>query len=87
MKTIYSLLFATLIAGCAGGLSGCGETHSTTVIKKETKIDSNGNEHTKIETKTVETTDRGNEPAPRERVIIEEKKDPIVKIGPLEIRK
>ena len=41
----FSVFLAALFV-----LAGCGD--SSTTIKKETKIDSNGNEKTKIETKT-----------------------------------
>jgi len=41
----FGLFLATMFV-----LAGCGD--STTTIKKETKVDGNGNEKTKIETKT-----------------------------------
>ena len=48
-----SLLLATMFV-----LAGCGDDSRTTV-KKETKIDSDGNEKTKIETKTETRTPDG----------------------------
>ena len=74
-------------------VSGCDENKSTTV-KKETTIDSNGNEKTKIETKTVQETSV-NRDAPVDKVEVRETKvvkdsntsDPIIKLGPLEVHK
>jgi hypothetical protein len=87
------LLTIALIGASVLGMSGCNDTSSnkTTTVKKETKIDGNGNEKTKIETKTEETTVRTPEPAPvQEKTVvrtIEVRNDPIIKLGPLEIKK
>jgi len=80
---------------CAFAMSGCGETTSnsnkTVTVKKETRTDSDGNEKTKVETKTEETTVRKDD-APINKTqsttttTIEVKKDPMIKIGPLEIK-
>ena len=43
MTWIFAAVFSLLLAGC---------NDSKTTIKKETKVDSQGNEKTKIETKT-----------------------------------
>ena len=89
MKAFLAITF--IVAG-ALGISGCGDTNSnkTTTVKKETKIDSNGNEKTKIETKTEETTVRTTEPAPTQATTtvrtVEVRNDPIIKLGPLEIK-
>jgi hypothetical protein len=87
-------IFSTmaLIGACAFGLTGCNETNSnkTTTVKKETKIDSNGNEKTKIETKTEETTVKTPAPSTNSETTtvrtVEVKSDPVIKIGPLEIK-
>jgi ABC-type uncharacterized transport system auxiliary subunit len=79
----------SLTAICILGMAACGDTtvNKTTVIKKETKTDSDGHEKTKIETKTVETTERNKDgTVTRDRIIVEDKKDPIIKLGPLEIK-
>jgi hypothetical protein len=85
--------FTTLFLSAALlALTGCGDTTTNTTVKKETKIDGNGNEKTKIETKTETrtTNDRSDATPTREvREIKVERKDsdPIVKVGPLEINK
>lgn|GEM_PF-6061274 len=84
-----NILVVAFIGACALGLSGCGDVNSnkTTTVKKETKTDGYGNERTKVETKTVETTDTApNRDGNTTVRIIEEKKDPIIKVGPLEIK-
>jgi hypothetical protein len=89
MKTFLTI---ALIGASALGMNGCTDVNSnkTTTVKKETKIDSNGNEKTKIETKTEETTVRTTEPAPTQETTtvrtIEVRNDPIIKLGPLEIK-
>jgi hypothetical protein len=69
---------------------GCADnTSRTTTIKKETKVDSDGNQKTKIETKTEEqsSTDRNAPPLrDRETTVEVKKSDPVVKVGPLEIK-
>lgn len=55
MKLFLSMMVS---AAMLAGISGCNdETHTT--VKKEYKIDGNGNEKVKTETKTT-TTDYGN---------------------------
>lgn len=80
------LLALGLTAVFAFGFTACGDvdTNKTTVIKKETKIDGDGNEKTKIETKTVESNQKSSDGTVH---VIEEKKDPIIKLGPLEVNK
>ena len=83
------ILTLALTVACVLGLSACGDvdTNKTTVIKKETKVDSDGNQHTKIETKTVESNDRTSNGTVIHDRVIEDKKDPIIKLGPLEVHK
>lgn len=88
MKALSSL---ALIGFCLLGLTGCNETSSnkTTTVKKETKIDSDGNEKTKIETKTEETTVKKPDSSANNTTTVktvEVKSDPVIKIGPLEIK-
>ena len=83
MKKIATTI---LVVSCIFGLSSCGDSNKTTIIKKESKIDSDGNERTKIETKTEETTVRNGDGTVIHEHPIEVKKDPIVKLGPLEIK-
>jgi len=72
-----------LAAFCVFGMTSCGEVNSTTTIKKETKVDGDGNVKTKIETKTVETRTINSDGA----VIETKDSNPIIKVGPLEVRK
>jgi hypothetical protein len=88
MKVLSSM---ALIGACAFGLTGCSDTSSnkTTTVKKETKIDSDGNEKTKIETKTEETTVKTPDSSTNNTTTVrtvEVKSDPLIKIGPLEIK-
>lgn len=88
MKTLSTF---ALIGVCALGLTGCNETSSnkTTTVKKETKIDSDGNERTKVETKTEETTVKTPDTSANNTTTVktvEVKSDPVIKIGPLEIK-
>ncbi len=88
MKAFLSM---ALIGACALGLTGCNDTSSnkTTTVKKETKIDSDGNEKTKIETKTEETTVKTPDSSANNTTTVrtvEVKSDPLIKIGPLEIK-
>ena len=79
----------SLAALCIFGMTACGDTtvNKTTVIKKETNVDEEGHERTRTETKTVEVQDRnGDGTAVRDRKV-EDKKDQIIKVGPIEIRK
>lgn len=87
MKTLSALFLSTALLA----LTGCGDTQTNTTVKKETKIDSNGNEKTKIETKTEtrSTNDRSDATTTREvhEVKVDNGSDHIVKVGPLEINK
>lgn len=88
-------VIATFCAAAVFALAGCGDsnTNKTTTIKRETKIDGDGNERTKVETKTEETSVRTTDPVVnhntevvREKTV-EVKGDPIIKLGPLEVHK
>jgi hypothetical protein len=85
MKTLTALFLSTALLG----LTGCGDSTTNTTIKKETKVDSNGNEKTKIETKTETRSTNDRSDATTTREIHEDKPDgdTIVKVGPLEIKK
>jgi hypothetical protein len=88
MKALSTI---ALVGLCALGISGCDKTSSntTTTVKKETRTDSNGNEKTKVETRTEETTVRKPDAPATENTTtttVEVKKDPMIKIGPLEIK-
>ena len=88
MKALSTI---ALLAACVFGLTGCNDTSSnkTTTVKKETKIDSDGNEKTKIETKTEETTVKtppSQDNSTTTVRTVEVKSDPVIKIGPLEIK-
>lgn len=85
MKTFAMMVLAVALAG----LTGCGNSETQTTVKKETKIDSNGNEKTKIETKTETRSNTGGDSSTTttKEVKIEGHDDPIVKLGPVEINK
>lgn len=83
-------LASILLAGALLGLTGCGNIETHTTVEKETKVDSNGNEKTKIETKTETIRhDSANASTTNKEVkeIKVEKRDsdPAVKLGPIEI--
>lgn len=88
MKSFTPIIFAAALAGLAG-LSGCGNSETRTVVKKETKIDSDGNEKTKIETKTETRSNSGSDlsTTTKKEIKVESRDDPIVKLGPVEITK
>ncbi len=87
------MMAVLIVASLVLGLTACGDTqvNKTTEVKKEVKVDSDGNEKTRVETTTVETTERrkdGTVIVKEEKPpIVREEKDPIVKLGPIEIRK
>ncbi len=88
MKTLTPLFFIAALAGSTL-LTGCGDTTTHTTVKKETKIDDNGNEKTKIETKTETVSNSGGDrnSSTTKEVRVEGRDDPIVKLGPVEINK
>ena len=86
MKTLTPFILIAVLAG-AIGLTGCGDSSTHTTVKKETKIDSDGNEKTKIETKTETVSNSGGNSTTTKEVKVEGHDDPIVKLGPVEINK
>jgi uncharacterized lipoprotein YehR (DUF1307 family) len=80
---------ASLAAMCIFGLTACGDNtvNKTTSVKEETKIDEDGHERTRTETKTVEVQDRNGDGTATHDRKVDDRKDQIIKVGPLEIRK
>ena len=84
MKTLIKLIAPLLLIGILGCESN---TTTNTTIKKETKIDSDGNEKTTIKTQTEQTTINNNDPDRHETRIEVKHDDPVIKLGPLEVHK
>jgi hypothetical protein len=90
MKTLTMVFVAAVMAF---GIAGCNDNKSTkTTVKKEVKVDENGNEtvKTKTETETRTVNENNNSGTVREeKIIIKEKSndDNLIKLGPLEVKK
>ena len=84
MKTLIKLIAPLLLIGMLGCESN---TTTNTTVKKETKIDSDGNEKTTVKTQTEQTTINNNDPDHRETRIEVKHDDPVIKLGPLEVHK
>lgn len=60
----YLLPLVTMFV--TAGIAGCGDTDTSTTIKKQSTIDSDGNEKTKIETKTETKAPNGDSTTTKE---------------------
>ena len=90
MKNILMVFVAAVIAA---GIGGCNDNKATkTTVRKEVKIDENGNEtvKTKTETETRTVNDSNTSGTVREEKIIikdNDRDENLIKLGPLEVKK